>query len=190
MLSCTHTWLSSVLFGRNCWPVWEQRERVNKVWNRSISIASLSYLFSISRWNSLFATLMTEATATTSLPPTSAHTPTQALTHLQGLSCYFLWLRACSPLARSYCFYQFSFDCSSAFSSSVSPYLSPCNSTLSALVSRLLADGDCSRPGLDFPVLTSFLCALSFGIISTPTPHPVTLKCFSSPIPSFFLCDF
>lgn len=37
------------------------------------------------------------------------------------------------------------------------PFLYPCNSTLPTLVSRLLANTDCLRPGLDFPVLTSLL---------------------------------
>lgn len=136
---------------------------------------------------------MIEVAATTSLPQTSAHTPTRTHTHthLQGLSCYFLWLRArIHPLL----------DCTVSPSRRATaplpslllspPSLSPCNSTLSTLISRLLANRDCSRPGLDFPVLTSPLLCFIFQSISTPTPHPLTLMCFSSPIPSFFLCDF
>lgn len=66
---------------------------------------------------------------------------------------------------------------STPFSLSVSPFLSPCNLTLSTLVSCLFANTDCSRPGLDFPVLTSPLLYLIFQCISTPTPHPLTHSC-------------
>lgn len=50
--------------------------------------------------------------------PTSAHAPTQ--TPARTL-CYFLWLRACSPFARSHHFHPSYYDCSSPLSSSAPP---------------------------------------------------------------------
>lgn len=97
--------------------------------------------------NSLLVILMIAAAATTSLPQTSADTPARTLLLLPVAACM------CSPLARSRCISQSSCDCSSPFSSAVSPFPSPCNWTLSTLVSHLLADKDCQQPGLDFPIL-------------------------------------
>lgn len=82
------------------------KRRENKVWNLSVSMPSLSHLcvFSIIGWNSLLVMLMIEVAATTSLPQTSAHTPTQTHTHLQGLSLLLpVGACMCSPLARSLC---------------------------------------------------------------------------------------
>lgn len=94
---------------------------------------------------------------------------------------------------------------SSPFSFSVSPPLpppstflpstflpsTPCNLTLSTLVSCLFANTDCSRLGLDFPVLTSSLLYLSEYLNThSPFTHSLALMCFSSPIPSLHLFDF
>lgn len=90
---------------------------------------------------------MIEVAATTSLPQTSAHTPARTLLLLPVAACM------CSPLARSHCISQSSCDCSSPFSSAVSPFLSPCNLTLSTLVSRLLGKQRLLAAGTRFSCL-------------------------------------
>lgn len=96
-------------------------------------------------------------------------------THLQGL-CYFLWLRACVHLLLVFSLLSPNRHVTSLLPPLLpsSPFLSPCNFTLSTLVSCLLANTDCLRPGLDFPVFTSPLLCFIFQSISTPTPHSLT----------------
>lgn len=100
--------------------------------------------------NSSVAALMGEAAARARLPDICA----RPHNHLRGL-CYFLWLRACSPAARWHHFYPSCYDCSSPPALCLPPFLPPSNSTPSTPVSRLPADRDCLRPGLDFPVSAS-----------------------------------
>ena len=80
----------------------------------------------------------------------------------------------CSPPARLLFISQPSCHGSSPSPLSVSPFPSPCNLTLSTLVSCLVANTDCSRLGLDFPVLASPLLRFIFQSISTPTPYSLT----------------
>lgn len=119
------------------------------------------------------------------------HTPTHthAHTHLQGFLLLPVFVCMCSPLALFIS--QSSCHCSySPFSFSVSPFLSPCNSTLSPLVSCHLANTDCSRSGLDFPVLTSSLvCFLSLSISLHPLPIH-SLSCVLLPHTLLFLVWF
>lgn len=104
--SGVHTHGCGVVWGlRNCWPDKERTQRVNKVWNHSVSMPSLSHLcvFSIFRQNSLLVMLMIEVAATTSLPSDiCTHTHTNAHTHLQR-TLLLLPVAACmcSPLTRA-----------------------------------------------------------------------------------------
>lgn len=136
-------------------------------------------------------------------PQTSAHTRKRI--HLQGLG-DFLWLRACVHLLLYRCLPPSlhvmaplpSLFLSPPPPSSPSTFLpstflpsTPCNLTLSTLVSCLFANTDCSRLGLDFPVLTSSLLYLSEYLNThSPFTHSLALMCFSSPIPSLHLFDF
>lgn len=136
-------------------------------------------------------------------PQTSAHTRKRI--HLQGLG-DFLWLRACVHLLLYRSVYlpvfmswllSLLFFCPpppsspSTFLPSTFLPSTPCNLTLSTLVSCLFANTDCSRLGLDFPVLTSSLLYLSEYLNThSPFTHSLALMCFSSPIPSLHLFDF
>lgn len=102
--------------------------------------------------------LMIEVAATTSLPQTSAHTQapthTNTHTHLQGLLLLPVAACMCSPLAWSLCLSPSRHVTAPLPSLFLSPpFLSPCNLTLSTLVSCLLANTDCSRPGTRFSCL-------------------------------------
>lgn len=115
-----------------------------------------------------------------------------ALTHTCKDSCYFLWLRACVHLLldRSVYLPVVMSQLLSLLFFCLPPFLPPCNLTPSTLVSCLLANRDCSRLGLDFPVLTSPLFCFIFQSISTPTPHSLThaASCVSPPPCSPFSC--
>lgn len=77
----------------------------------------------------------------------------------------------------------------SLLSLAVSPFLSPCNFTLSTLVSCLFANTDCSRPGLDFPVLTSPLLYLYLSVyLNTHSPSSHSLLCVCPPPYSPYFC--
>lgn len=109
--------------------------------------------------------------------------------HLQGLFCYFLWLRACVHLMLDRAIPP-SRHATALLPSLLlpPPYFSPCNLTLSALVSRLHTNRDCSRPGLDFPVLTSpLLCFICQEYLHTHSSS--THSCFSPPPYPPFSCE-
>lgn len=167
-------------WGGRKWPDKELRDEERNMWNHSVSLHSHLYVLHLRV--KLPSGDANDRGGCYHISPsdicTRTHTCRDSATSCGGVHVF----TSCSIalfISQSSC------HGSSPFSLSVSPFLSPCNLTRSTLVSCLLANTDCSRPGLDFPVLSSPLFGFIFQSISTPTPHSLTLRFSPPPYPLF-----